>query len=64
MAHQQMRRKIGAQLADAGLPWAYAEADLRLLQIARAETDPSDQVDLWDVLAAIGFPPEGPVTVA
>lgn len=43
---------------------ALAEADLRLLEIARAETDPSAQVDLWDVLSYIGFPAEGPVTVA
>ena len=41
-----------------------AEADLRLLEIARAETDRADQVDLWDVLSYIGFVPEGPVTMA
>ena len=34
-----------------------AEADLRLLEIVRAETDLSAQVDLWDVLAYIGFTP-------
>lgn len=49
---------------DAGRRARLAEADLRLLAIARAETDPTDQVDLWDVLAYIGFAPEGPVTVA
>lgn len=42
---------------------ALAEADQRLLEIARAETDPTDRADLWDVLAYIGFT-EGPVTVA
>lgn len=41
-----------------------AEADLRLLKIARAETDRADQVDLWDALAYAGFDPEGPMSMA
>jgi hypothetical protein len=38
-----------------------AAADQRLLALARAETDPCDQRDLWDALAYAGYAPEGPV---
>lgn len=40
-----------------------AEADQRLLEIARNETDRADQVDLWDALAYAGYTPEGPTSM-
>jgi hypothetical protein len=42
---------------------ALADADQRVLAIARATTDKSDQVDLWDALAYAGYPPEGPTRI-
>lgn len=38
-------------------------ADQRMLAIARATTDKSDQVCLWDALAYAGYPPEGPTRI-
>lgn len=42
---------------------ALLEADQRLIEIARGETDLGIQADLWDALEYCGHPPEGPTRV-